>query len=275
MTVKDMAAAKHLRRRFFQSWDDARMASRAKSKAASSNAFTLELLQAISDWQRGGYPKLKQARGERLAIVSASLDKRFRSSGLVVCRKLNLSKTPLWQLLDSGQLSETVSAWTQETDVAKAFKGGVTSDPGQSVIIISPPGSGEVVLNLVALFADAGFKTAVKQLATQIANYDKGIGRYMNSQSEVILRKTHFDIGDIYALGGHSSTPIEIGRSLFGRAPTAEEITWMRGALQKSGKDFGPWWIEGAAKDRVIARTRGEIPRLKAKKAKAAAARNK
>jgi hypothetical protein len=87
--------------------------------------FTLELLQAISDWQQGGNGREKHYRGRALKARAAGLDQRFRQTGLVCFRKVSLKKRPLWQLLADNKLPETISAWTATTDVAKTFKHGV------------------------------------------------------------------------------------------------------------------------------------------------------
>jgi hypothetical protein len=61
----------------------------------AADPLSLELLQAISDWQRGGSPRQKQRRGQRLKAAAAALDPKFRSCGLCVFRQIALAKGSL------------------------------------------------------------------------------------------------------------------------------------------------------------------------------------
>lgn len=54
--------------------------------------FTLDLLQAINDWQRGGSAQQKKRRGERLKELSIKLSPKFRQTKLCCFRQLGLDK---------------------------------------------------------------------------------------------------------------------------------------------------------------------------------------
>lgn len=228
----------------------------------SSQEFSLPVLQAISDWQCDYDQAEKAKRGAALAAVASHLQPRFKTLSLMAFRRFDLTKTPLWQLLADGHLPETISSWTLTTDVAKTFKGGVPPAGWQGVIVQCAPADAEVILNLATLYRDAEFKKAIERHKSKIRDFDLGMGQYGAVEDEVVIRREVLTPGDIYALGGYSSTPEQLGRVIFGRDVTADEIGWMRASLRKQGDDFGPWWLDGERKDKVLERTRLHIPRL-------------
>ena len=221
--------------------------------------FSLELLRAINDWQQGGNARKKHYRGQTLKRVCATLDDRFRRCGLVVFRKVSLKKSPLWQLLAKGSLGETISAWTASTDVAKTFKDGVPEPGWQGVILQYHPEPGSVIVNLSTLYACPAFKEATQRQRANIASFDLGMGKFKGSQAEVVIERRAVSPENIHALGGYSSEPQHLGRVIFGRDVTNDEVTWMRRVLQKHGQDFGPWWIQDQAKDRVLRRIQEQM----------------
>lgn len=75
--------------------------------------FTLELLQAINDWQRGGIAKEKNERGKKLREVAAGLPENFRQTDVACYRRLKLHKSAVWTLGTDEELAETISAWTE------------------------------------------------------------------------------------------------------------------------------------------------------------------
>jgi hypothetical protein len=131
--------------------------------------FSRDLIQAISDWQRGGSSKQK-AKGERLKQEAASLPDEFRQCPLCCFRQISLEKGALWKLADQLELPESISAWTLTLDVAQSFKGGVPPQGWQGAIFAVHPPAGSVV----------------ETNKRQVSGYQDGIGRYGNSQREVV-----------------------------------------------------------------------------------------
>ena len=241
------------------------MKSENQNRAESDVPFTPEFLQAISDWQQGGDAREKHQRGQKLKRLAGGLDSKFRTTGLVCFRRVALHKTPIWKLLAEGRLDETISSWTATTDVAKTFKSGVPPPGWQGVILEWAPGKGpgKVIVNLAALYADEGFCRAIEKYKDKIVDYAKGMGKYSGTQNEVVIELDAVQLSDIYAMGGVSSEPHELGRVLFGREVKQREIAWMREVLKKQGQDFGPWWIDGKEKDRALQSTMRYVPELK------------
>ncbi len=217
--------------------------------------FSIQLLQAINDWQIGGTPPVKKRRGTKLKLLSAHLDERFRRTSLCCFRRLALSPAAVWQLHDQLHLKETISAWTLSLDVAKSIKDGVPPDGVPGLILDIAPPSGSVVVNLDALYRDAAFNEAREWARDKIRSYDRGMARYENSQHEVVLDLESVAITAVYALGGHSSNEEDLADLYFGRAPTVAERQEFRSLLNISSSKIGPNWLVGAAKDRVLTKT--------------------
>ena len=80
--------------------------------------FSLELSQAINDWQRGGDRWQRSRRGLALKGLAGALGPQFRRCDLVCFRQIALDKSSLWKLGDSLHLKEEIAAWTLNVEVA-------------------------------------------------------------------------------------------------------------------------------------------------------------
>jgi hypothetical protein len=221
----------------------------------SQNSFGDDLIQAVNDWQRGGSPAQKKKRGLALKTACQAIDPRFRRTPLVCFRQISLSPSAVWQLHDRLGLSETISAWTLATDVAKAFKGGVPPSGSPGLILDIVPPEGSVIVNLDALYREPDFIAACEAARTRITGYGSGIAAYGNSQHEVVLELESVPMSSVYALGGHSSSRAAIAELYFGHPPTPAEWNEFSRLEALSNVQIGPHWIVGDAKDRVLART--------------------
>lgn len=227
--------------------------------------FDIEILQAINDWQRGGDARQKRRRGKRLKEVASGLPREFRHTALCCFRQVALDKRYVWKLHDSLHLTETISSWTLATDIAKVFKGGVPPEGQgfQGIIFEIVPPTDSVIINLDALYRDSAFRNACEVLRSQLNGYADGIGKYGDSQSEVVLQIKSLPISAIYAYGGHSSSKEVIARQLFGHEPSEEEWSMFDRWLEASPRKLGPYWICGEVKDRVITKALKTVEVLK------------
>ncbi len=182
--------------------------------------FTRDLVQAVSDWQRGGSREQKAKRGAKLRAEVATLPAEFRECALSCFRQIALDKGSLWSLADEPELPETISAWTLALGVAREFKNGVPPPGSQGVIFAVHP-IRSVVANLDRLFRDAEFVATVEKYGNDIVGYYDGIDRYRNRQREVVLEIESVRISDIWALGGCSSTRDELVRMIYGPNATS------------------------------------------------------
>ncbi len=229
--------------------------------------FTLEVLQAVSDWQRGGDRKQKARRGKRLKEVTRNLDPRFRRCQLAVYRQIALLKGDVWKLIAERTLDEAISSWSLTPSVAKDIKGGVPPEGWQGVVFELVPRPESVVANLHALYCDAAFRDALDQNKGKIIGFVDGAGRYGNSQAEVVLELDSLDYADIHALGGYSSDRDTFIRALFKQEPTPELVGLFDKWLNSAGNALGPKWIAGDSLRNVLKRMEPHVTRLKTKKA--------
>src|SRR6202035_3904230 len=88
--------------------------------------FGLELLQAISDWQRDCDDRdLRARRGQTLKEAAANLPVRYRQVTGRCFRQMSLDSGNLWRLATETELPEAISSWSTSFEVVKWFKGGV------------------------------------------------------------------------------------------------------------------------------------------------------
>jgi hypothetical protein len=226
------------------------------------DAFNLPLLQAISDWQRGGDAKQNIRRAKALKSACESLPEEYRTCLLVCYRQIALPKGGVWDLIGEGRLPEKISSWTLDIEAAKAFKGGVPPEgqgfQGTIVHLFPPPGT--VVVNLWKLYQNPGFIEALEKNKATIIGYHDGAGRYKGSQSEVVLEIDAVTPEDIYSLGGHSSKVDELVSQaadlVYRRPSTREEREALLLAATASGITAGPKWLNMDATRRVLAKTK-------------------
>jgi hypothetical protein len=221
--------------------------------------FSLSLLQAISDWQNGGAAYVARRRGDALERECVNLPIKFKSVPSVCFRRMVLRKGSIWSLLGEQALSEKISSWTFDLAVANTFKEGVPP-PGQGlqgIIFERLPRQDEIIVNLWALFRDADFK--------------KGMGKYSDTQCEIVLKVETLAQEHIYSLGGHSSSADEIleqaAEKIYGNDATPAQKEFLRWAMEIGPDVTGPRWLTQEATRTVLSRVEPQIPPLRARKA--------
>ena len=185
--------------------------------AGSPVTFSLDCVQAVNDWQRGGDHRQKVRRGEKLKQEALALPEAFRTCTQRCFRQEAHAKGRVWQLLADIGLPETIAAWTTDLAVAKHFKSGVPPHDLQGVIFALVPPAGAVVANLAALYADADFLAAVETFKPEIGGFEEGIGKYGGSQHEVVLELGSLTTAEVCSYGGYSSSRARL--RINGRVP--------------------------------------------------------
>lgn len=233
-----------------------------------SGEFDLPLLQAISDWQRGGDEKQSRRRAAALKVACASLPDEYKMSSLVCYRQIALPPEGVWALIGDNCLPEKISSWTSSIEVAKAFKGGVpNSGQGfQGTILYLFPSPGSVIVNLERLYRNPDFVTAMERNSARIGGYSDGAGRWRNSQFEVVLEIDTVTPEDVFSLGGHSS-PLanlvaEAADLVYRRPTTQKEKQALFLQAQQADIAAGPRWLNMDATRRVLANTKPHVERL-------------
>src|SRR5690606_10699729 len=231
--------------------------------------FPLSLLQAVSDWQRGGDARQNKKRGQKLKEVCASLPEKYRTCSLCCFRQVGLPKGGVWSLIGEDRLLEKISSWTLDLEVAKAFKGGVPPEGQgyQGVILCVSPPPGSVIVNLRELYQAPGFTTALAQHKGSITGYPDGAGRYGNDQSEIVLEVPSVTQQDIYSMGGHSSPFDELvdeaAKMIHGRPATPEEREALMLKVEQVRSEAGPRWLSPEATQRVVMKMKPHAKRLR------------
>jgi hypothetical protein len=225
--------------------------------------FTKSCLQTINDWQRGGNHKQKVKRGENLKREALVLPDKFRVCDVCCYRQEAHQKDRVWQLLADNKLSETIASWTTDISVAKAFKGGVPPQDLIGVIFSIKPPAASVILNLSAVYDSKEFGSAVDKFRNEIDRFHDGIGKYENSQLEVVLELESLTKAQVLSYGGYSSSRDRL--RIDGRIPTQEELAEFDALCVEAGISLGPWWLSAEGTQKVLSRMDPHITRLKAK----------
>ena len=225
--------------------------------------FTKKFLQAVNDWQRGGHAKQKKKRGQTLKREAMNVPEEFRRCQLCCFRQLSIGQGSFWSLADQLQLPETISAWTIKPEVARTFKGGVPPSDLHGIIFVTYPQSNSVVLNLDRLYGNQEFNEAIERYKIDLDGYYKGIGRYHNSQHEVILELESILLTDVYEFGGFSSSREDFVKKIYGPNATESDYAEFDYRLKMSGQSLGPFWIGEDAKDRVLSKIKKIMPAMR------------
>ena len=206
--------------------------------------YTLKLIQAVNDWQRGGSVNQKIKRGAALKEAVAEIPIKFRQTSDRCYRQITLSEQHLRRVGTKYELLETVSSWTKCERIAKDFKGGVPAKGGYQAVIFSiiPP-TGSVILDLAALYAEEEFQAAVEKYKDHIDAFYDGIDRYRNSQQEVIIEIDRVSLSALYCWGGYSSPAARLAEMFFCRSPSAQERIWFQKLMAKSEIQAGAYWL--------------------------------
>jgi hypothetical protein len=226
--------------------------------------FSLELLQAINDWQRGGDAPTKRKQGARLKELALSLPRNFREVKARCYRRLALAKGPGFDLGERLALPEAISAWTLDLAVAKEFKHGVPEPGRHGVIFQLSPEPGQFVVSLDSLYSDHDFRRECETMKDRVKHFAEGIGRYGNSQREVVLEVTHITIDSVIALGGFApqSQIDSLAQECLGRPLSDEEAQAFEDASAHARGVPGDWWLMGDGKDRVVEKWKRDAQRL-------------
>ena len=71
-------------------------------------------------------------------------------------------------------------------------------------------------------------------------------------KKEIVLEVPELPIDAVYALGGYSSSRLEIARIYYGQNPSSEQLEEFDELLKLSNQELGPRWVVEDMKDRVI-----------------------
>lgn len=226
--------------------------------------FTLELLQAINDWQRGGDLKQKLKRGKKLKKHAESLPGRFRTCSEICYRQEAHEKDRIWKLLAKKSLPETIASWTTKLCIAQHFKGGVPPKGLQGVIFCLTPPPESVVINLIEVYRDSDFRSAIDLHKLNIDSFSDGIGRYGDTQHEIVLELHNLEPATIHCYGGYASNRKTLAKKLFRHKPSAEGLAVFDELCRQANiPESGAWWLSEEGTKNVLARMAPQIELLR------------
>jgi len=216
--------------------------------------YTLELLQAINDWQATGIGINKTQIAERIIEHSTELPLEFKKLNAKCYRQIALSGMNSLLLGANMQLPETYSSWTYDKLVSQNFNGGVPPIGYLGVIFVvdNRVPEFEVVINLFELFKDADFLAACEKHKNEISSYKTGIGYFMNKEAEVILKIERLTTDQVWAYGGYSSSREELAKMYFKHTPNQNELKYFDKLVKQGSIIIGGNWVTGKEKDRIV-----------------------
>lgn len=133
----------------------------------------------------------------------------------------------------------------------------------QGVIFAITPLSTSVVVNLDAVYKDPGFREACEQLRHRLTDFESGIGKYGDSQKEVVLEIANLTPKHVLHYGGIWSSREDIAEMLFKRQPTKEDLEFFDRLCEKAGTRRGAWWLSASGSRAVLHRMKPHIERLR------------
>lgn len=104
---------------------------------------------------------------------------------------------------------------------------------------------------------------SLDKFRNEIDWFHDGIGKYENSQLEVVLELESLTKAEILLYGGYSSSRDRL--RIDGRIPTQEELAEFDALCVEAGITLGPWWLSADGTQKVLSRMEPQITRLKAK----------
>jgi hypothetical protein len=164
--------------------------------------YSINFLQALNDWQYGGVHN-KSTRGPLLKKLARNLPPHVTSTSLCCFRRLDLPPSTLLELRTEA-LSESISSWTFDLSVATRLWGGDPEPDRETLIFAIAPGTGNVILNVAALYREPEFIEACERHKNDIWRFELGIGWYGDSQQELILELGQLDTNSVVAIGAYS-----------------------------------------------------------------------
>jgi hypothetical protein len=152
--------------------------------------FDDELLAAIGAWQNGWREDQDRREGlaSRLVNAAASLPREFRTAGGECFRKRFLHHGELVDIVLRDEKHEGVTSWTLDERYAERFKGLVRNGAVTAAIFAHRPTEDEVIVNIEALWANAGFVAAVESYAERHGEMYQALLNFRSLQGEVVLR---------------------------------------------------------------------------------------
>lgn len=226
--------------------------------------FTIEFLQSLNDWQAGAISKkdkngiyndnIKIKLANNIIKTSINIPKEFKSFNGSCYRKFNSGNNMELGLKEF--INEKYSSWTTDFENLKTSKTLKNPKKNEIGIIFKKDiiYNCNVILNLNALYCNKEFLEFIDDNKNEIKNFENGIGKYNNSQNEIILENTKLHIDNIIAYYGKGSEIMDFIRTYFPEVMDNEkEKQELITEIRKRAPDIGKKkWLEGEGAIKII-----------------------
>jgi hypothetical protein len=116
-----------------------------------------------------------------------------------------------------------------------------------------------VVLDFGTLFGDAAFMTAVEQFRSGIIGFGQGIGRYGNTQREVVIELASVQLSALHAWGGFTLRAERYAAFFWGPNPTPEQIREIENIVANAGQKLGQRWVSRTTNPEAVSRLEQQL----------------
>ncbi|OXE36005.1 MAG: hypothetical protein CGW95_10535 [Phenylobacterium zucineum] len=219
----------------------------------TSTVYSDEFLEALGAWQRGWSedPDRRAQLAEALIMHVAHLPMSVCAVSSPCFRKRFLYHGDCERIFLGG-LDEGPTSWTIHRAYAKEFKGHHRREAERAAVFVRTPEPEEVVLNIVSLWADPTFRSAMSSFESRGGPNADALANFKASQGEVILTSKLVAI-DIVGLTGVSSAIDDLFDSL-GILDAARALL-MRDLVSAGVYPGEPTWVWDEAAISVVDRT--------------------
>lgn len=223
--------------------------------------FSQNLIQAINNWQCDNVHMKNVKNGTILKQQCLSLPKKFRIYKDSCFRRIDLCENGVWRLIGDECLTEKISSWTTDIDVAKGHYGGVPpkEDGYLGLIICVKPCPDDIIVNLQELYNDKIFNEALNRDKGNIKNFSFGIGQYGNREKEIVLEIADVASENICSIGGHTSPfddlvneAAKLAKEISGYPATQEDHDTFHKDASLALHKAGPNWLNFTDTRRIL-----------------------
>lgn len=215
------------------------------------SSYPLDFLIALNRWQIGSECAPKAELAAELQSQVEQIPKKHRVHPFEVFRRIDLSGVTIGKLRDALELPETISSWTRNRAVAEHIYKVPKYGTAQGTIFSLVPPDGSVILSIPSLFNEFEFIEEISARRGDIPDFDKGTGRYLNCEEEIILRLERIELAQVRTWAGHTRSQDVLDRTMFqvfwavwGRPPTPEEYAQCLESMKNDGLQEGEYWLQ-------------------------------
>lgn len=216
-----------------------------------------QFLEALGAWQRGWSedPNRRAQLAEALMAHVTHLPMSVRTVSSPCYRKRFLYHGDCAKIF-LGELDEGPTSWTIDRAYAQEFKGYYRSEAERAAVFLRTPEPEEVILNIVSLWADPTFRSAMSSFEDRGGPNADALANFKASQGEVILTSKLVAI-DIVGLTGVSSAIDDLFDGL--GIVDAARASLMRDLVAAGVYPGEPTWIWDEAAILVVDRTYDQL----------------